>query len=617
MCNHKYFRAVFLVNVLTLVLLFSQKAIATSSGEMFIVPLKNDGNIVTQSYETKEPADGCFQQKSRVKGIIVSDGPVVKDGYTWWKIDFENDLDGWTADTLFKKEKGSLEDKSFSKGDAIITITDNVNVRPRPNIKSEFCEGTHYGRSSYALDFKDSKDRNGEYTHTFDKSIVASSTGTIYEKKYSESAGNYVILEHANHVFSMYAHLKEFSELINNQEKGFTIEEGEIIGSVGNTGDYVIPKPKDKNDPAGSHLHFAVFEALNNDEDKEQCEKRGHFSYDRCAVLAEPLSGCTNIQEGDILPDDCRALSNDESVGNVLVWMEALKDQFFTVSDDGKIEKSSHDFSVNDEEKAEDVHDVEVIIQRVEDEWKTVNAETFTIRIPGSWREVSRDKNEYRFEGESGEYFRVVMDADDVDDSSADQTWRWTMDYDSGSELEIRKVDEDGAEGSRGDGQFHVWARGDRGVLVKGHLYDFLFGNTQREENADIDTFKKVLESFQGKGLDSPLETQSVYEGAELSIPDDLMRAIELYVAELTSNESSDYTLSFHLERFSGETAYMYVDFSCCLESFHIVMKKTDDTWSAATKPLCCGARIALHCEYPELFSKSELKELQNTNPCK
>ncbi|EPH87128.1 peptidase, M23 family [Enterococcus faecalis 06-MB-DW-09] len=72
--------------------------------------------------------------------------------------------------------------------------------------------------------------------------ILASLSGTVIRSEYHESWGNYITIEHENGLTTLYAH--------NNQNLvtvGQTVAQGEIIASMGSTGN-----------STGPHLHFEV-----------------------------------------------------------------------------------------------------------------------------------------------------------------------------------------------------------------------------------------------------------------------------------------------------------------------------------------------------------------------
>lgn len=74
--------------------------------------------------------------------------------------------------------------------------------------------------------------------------IVAAAAGTVTVSKYSESAGNYVQINHGNGVYTRYLHMKSLPSV----KVGQNVKKGEILGYMGSTGQ-----------STGAHLHFDVF----------------------------------------------------------------------------------------------------------------------------------------------------------------------------------------------------------------------------------------------------------------------------------------------------------------------------------------------------------------------
>lgn len=64
--------------------------------------------------------------------------------------------------------------------------------------------------------------------------------GTVYDSKYHKSWGNYVLVDHHNGVYTLYAHMDQ--RYVN---KGDSVETGTILGACGTTGA-----------STGDHLHF-------------------------------------------------------------------------------------------------------------------------------------------------------------------------------------------------------------------------------------------------------------------------------------------------------------------------------------------------------------------------
>lgn len=73
-------------------------------------------------------------------------------------------------------------------------------------------------------------------------SIVASASGTVVISTYSYSAGNYIMINHGNGIYTVYMHCSKLLASV-----GDTVKQGEVIAKVGSTG-Y----------STGPHLHFGV-----------------------------------------------------------------------------------------------------------------------------------------------------------------------------------------------------------------------------------------------------------------------------------------------------------------------------------------------------------------------
>ena len=72
--------------------------------------------------------------------------------------------------------------------------------------------------------------------------IVAADGGTVAVAEYSDSYGNYVLINHGNGYTTLYAHMCSIAV-----EAGQTVEQGETLGYVGSTGW-----------STGPHCHFEI-----------------------------------------------------------------------------------------------------------------------------------------------------------------------------------------------------------------------------------------------------------------------------------------------------------------------------------------------------------------------
>ncbi|MCR4579311.1 MAG: M23 family metallopeptidase [Treponema sp.] len=72
--------------------------------------------------------------------------------------------------------------------------------------------------------------------------VMATASGQVVTVSFDNSFGNYVIIKHNHGMYTRYAHLNAF-----RVKKGQIVEQGEIIGTIGNTGV-----------STGPHLHYEV-----------------------------------------------------------------------------------------------------------------------------------------------------------------------------------------------------------------------------------------------------------------------------------------------------------------------------------------------------------------------
>ncbi len=74
--------------------------------------------------------------------------------------------------------------------------------------------------------------------------IYAANNGTIERKLYASDYGNYVVIDHNNGYYTLYAHMAAFA----NQKVGDVVQRGDIIGYMGSTGR-----------STGVHLHYEMW----------------------------------------------------------------------------------------------------------------------------------------------------------------------------------------------------------------------------------------------------------------------------------------------------------------------------------------------------------------------
>lgn len=106
-----------------------------------------------------------------------------------------------------------------------------------------------------AVSYEGNPKQNNSY-YIYGRDVIAPASGRIADTldgipdaipseshyNFMQPAGNYVVIDHGNNEFSMLAHLKNGSIIVS---KGDLVAAGDIIGSVGNTGNSTEP-----------HLHY-------------------------------------------------------------------------------------------------------------------------------------------------------------------------------------------------------------------------------------------------------------------------------------------------------------------------------------------------------------------------
>ncbi len=72
--------------------------------------------------------------------------------------------------------------------------------------------------------------------------VVATASGQVVTVAFDNSFGNYIVIKHNHGMYTRYAHLNSF-----RVKKGQTVDQGDIIGTIGNTGI-----------STGPHLHYEI-----------------------------------------------------------------------------------------------------------------------------------------------------------------------------------------------------------------------------------------------------------------------------------------------------------------------------------------------------------------------
>lgn len=76
--------------------------------------------------------------------------------------------------------------------------------------------------------------------------VLASRFGLVVSAKRNRGMGNYIVIKHEDHIISIYGHLSQIFVA-----KGQSVKQGEVIGSVGKTGNA-------SHRDILAHLHFEI-----------------------------------------------------------------------------------------------------------------------------------------------------------------------------------------------------------------------------------------------------------------------------------------------------------------------------------------------------------------------
>lgn len=175
------------------------------------------------------------------------------DGYAMMPNSEYYDVFGWCYnDTITANVSNTVVDNS-------IALYSSSSFNPIWPCESAWYVTTNYFyRYSYNNDVTRHGTRSNNsiadgYLNAIDISgggnILATESGTVTEAGWSNSGfGNYIVIKHSNGLYSLYGHLSSISV-----SKGDSVNRGQIIGVMGNTGN-----------SSGTHLHFELYGIASN-----------------------------------------------------------------------------------------------------------------------------------------------------------------------------------------------------------------------------------------------------------------------------------------------------------------------------------------------------------------
>ena len=163
------------------------------------------------------------------------------------------DWDGWTEDNIeWAKNIYGLEDAEWKEtysgfeGNGSIITGGGDNVITGTGQFSHPCPGMTYQSSYFGeiREFETGGHKGHDYAAPEGTPTYAAADGTVIIAGWSDSAGNWVVIDHGNGLVSKYMHHSAIFV-----KAGQTVKKGDHIGAVGSTGQ-----------STGPHLHFQVEE---------------------------------------------------------------------------------------------------------------------------------------------------------------------------------------------------------------------------------------------------------------------------------------------------------------------------------------------------------------------
>ena len=166
----------------------------------------------------------------------------------------KNDTEAETSTQDNNKNSGSMNDGTTGKtngadasevieetiGKDITNVGGSLKYWPLPSAYGTDCISSGYGTRT--LNGVTATHRGLDIAAPEGTPIYAADAGTVIISEFSDSAGNWVVIDHGNGIYSEYMHMS-----VRQCSIGDTVKAGQQIGLVGSTGD-----------STGPHLHFGI-----------------------------------------------------------------------------------------------------------------------------------------------------------------------------------------------------------------------------------------------------------------------------------------------------------------------------------------------------------------------
>jgi murein DD-endopeptidase MepM/ murein hydrolase activator NlpD len=178
--------------------------------------------------ELFDSAVADLNQKSRIiESILNSVG-----------VDIQVQVSNENSGGPFTSSADETRDKLILRADRYLDAIQNVPLgAPVPGVLT-----SRFGRRNDPINGKSAYHRGVDIRGRMGSDVMATAGGTVIIQNYDNVNGRYVVLDHGNGFKTKYGHLKK--SLV---QKGDTVERGQIIGLVGNSGR-----------STGPHVHYEI-----------------------------------------------------------------------------------------------------------------------------------------------------------------------------------------------------------------------------------------------------------------------------------------------------------------------------------------------------------------------
>ena len=234
------------LNVFVFSTIFAVMLIAFTTLLIAFTPLREYIPGYSSTALKKKAANLTYKTDSLQRVIAINEQYLISirkvlSGDVEW-VDFNKDsileaaqMDVTEVDLIPSKEDSLLREK-VAQEDKYNPLTGDqeVNFVLFAPVKGIISEGYNPNKKHFAVDVVTSKDAP----------VKATADGTVILSEWTSETGYVIILKHKNNLLSVYKHNASL-----NKEQGELVKEGEVIATVGNTGEYTT----------GPHLHFELW----------------------------------------------------------------------------------------------------------------------------------------------------------------------------------------------------------------------------------------------------------------------------------------------------------------------------------------------------------------------